>query len=144
VDVWVAEWPVVSAAVAVTVSRCDTGSVQVLCQIVPAAFSDPATFAPVTVTLRILPPVAVTVIPWLGLTSPWPVAGVMLSCTGSAAAALWAPGEALPPAVPDPDWQAAASRPTAQIVAIGSDRRRDEVLIFSTLSSHGFVRSVVY
>jgi hypothetical protein len=77
-----------------------------------------------------------------------PAAGVMLSCTGLAAVELWLPDvpppDVPPVAAPDPDWQAAASRPAAQITTSGSDRcRRDEVLA-STRCPPRLIRSVVY
>ena len=68
-------------------SFCDTGSVQWLCQAVRAALNEPVTArapvrpAPVTLTVLIVPFVAVTVIGLEGLAPVLPFAGVMLSCT---------------------------------------------------------------
>ena len=80
---------------------------------VPVTAESPVSPAPVTLTVLIVPLAAVTVMPLAGF-APWlPLAGVMVSWTALALADCDPLPDVPPEPPPEPDWQAAASRPAA-------------------------------
>src|SRR5437667_11377113 len=97
-------------------------SAQVLRHTVPAALSLPVTGSPParTITLLILPPAALTVIPRFGAVSMPPPTGVIDNRTPSAAAPDFARLARV-----EPPEQPAASKPSvAQITAMATAHRR--------------------
>jgi hypothetical protein len=126
-------WPDLLTAFAVTVYLAEGDSAQVLRQLVLAAFMLPVTAAPVpcTVTLLIVPPAAVTVMPLSGRICLLPFTGVMSSrmpaAEGEVVPLPPAAGGAVPPV---PPWHPAMSRHAApaRAAAARPPWRRPDVL----------------
>jgi hypothetical protein len=127
----VTAWPDLLTAFAVTVYLAEGDSAQVLRQLVLAAFMLPVTVPPVpcTVTLLIVPPAAVTVMPLSGRICLLPFTGVMSSRMPAADGEIVAPaaGGAVPPV---PPWHPAMSRHAApaRAAAASPPWRRPDVL----------------
>ena len=83
-----------------------------------------------------LPLAAVTLMPLAGFAPLLPLAGVIVSWTVLALAECEPLPEPPPDVLPEPDWQAAASRPAAPSATKGSSLRRpDRLCSCSTPSS---------